>query len=200
MHIPRKICLILILAIGMAAVADPTIPDSNTVVFSMYSMPENLDVFTVIDTTAQEIFRLMYDGLFEIGPQTDALPNLAESWDISPDGLIWTFAIQKGITFHDGSILSADDVAYSYERLLSPDVRHVFGGQFEYIESIEASDEYTFVVRLKYPYPDVLNTLTRHIAPRPRETSSNTAQLPNGTGPYVFSRQTDDEIVLSTLR
>lgn len=74
-------------------------------------------------TSATAIWRVVehvYDTLTRIKPDLTIEPSLAESWEISEDGLVYTFHIRQGVTFHDGTPLTADDVAFTYARLLDP--------------------------------------------------------------------------------
>jgi peptide/nickel transport system substrate-binding protein len=74
-------------------------------------------------TSATAIWRVVehvYDTLTRIQPDLTVAPGLAESWDVSEDGLVYTFHLRQGVTFHDGTALTADDVAFTYTRLLDP--------------------------------------------------------------------------------
>ena len=88
--------------LGAAAVA----AGADAVSFETYAVSDNASIWTML---------LLYDQL--TGPTKDGLsvePNLAQSWDISPDGTTYTFHLRTGVTFHDGSPLTAADVACCY--------------------------------------------------------------------------------------
>ncbi len=91
----------------------------------------------------------------------------------------------RGVTFHDGSALTAHDVQYTYTRLLDPDARNITGGQFDY----------TFVLHLKFPFSGVLYTLNKYVLPEPLGGDAEAAPLV-GTGPYRFVSRNDSEIFL----
>ncbi len=83
-------------------------------------LPKGLDPHVVYDVPMQFVLLNNYDGLYRyIGNPPELSPWLAESHQVSDDGLTWTFQLRKGVTFHDGSELNADDVAYSFQRLLT---------------------------------------------------------------------------------
>ena len=171
---------------------------SERLVFAVSSMPESLDVLAVVDTTAQEVFRLVYDGLVELDSQTKIVPNLAVRWEASEDGLEWVFHIRRGAKFHDGSALDAHDIKYTYDYLLNPENGHVTGRQLNYINRTEARDDFTFVLHLAYPYPGVLYTLHTYIVPKPEPGGSLHFQ-PVGTGAYRFVSRDERKIVLEAF-
>ncbi len=84
------------------------------------TLPSGLDPHVVYDVPMQFYMLNVYDGLYRyIGNPPELTPWLAESHEVSEDGLQWTFTLKDGVTFHDGSPLTADDVVYSFQRLLT---------------------------------------------------------------------------------
>ena len=181
----------------MGAGADP-LAGRDQLVFAGSTMPESLDVLAVVDTTAQEVFRLVYDGLVELDSNTKVVPNLAERWEVSEDGLEWVFHIRRGVKFHDGSTLSSHDVKYTYDYLLDPANRHATGRQLDFISSTEARDDFTFVLHLAYPFTGVLYALNSFIAPMP-EAGGGLYFQPVGTGAYRFVYRDERQIVLEAF-
>ena len=98
--------------------------DPTTLVVASFGGPETLDPALAYETAGGEIIQNVYETLvFYDGEATDKfVPQLAESWEISPDGTVYTFKIRSGVKFHDGADLTASDVAYSFQRGL------LFGG------------------------------------------------------------------------
>ena len=86
----------------------------------MQADPTQFDPQSLSATAIWRAIENMYDNLTRIKPDLTIEPSLAESWDISEDGTVYTFHIRQGVTFHDGSPLTADDVAFTYTRLLDP--------------------------------------------------------------------------------
>ena len=84
-----------------------------------WDLPANLDPHQVLDVPAENCAFNLYDNLYRYEDNPPQLtPWLAESHSVSPDGLTWEFKLRPGVTFHDGSPISASDVAYSFQRLL----------------------------------------------------------------------------------
>lgn len=81
---------------------------------------------------------------------TDVEPDLAESWDISPDGLVYSFHLRDGLKFSDGTPLKASDAKFSIERLRDAE-GSVMGGMFSVMKSVEAPDDRTVVITLNQP-------------------------------------------------
>jgi len=116
---------------------------------------DNLNPFKGITAAAYEAWALTYDTLTGYASEDFApVPRLAESWEQSDDGLTWTYTIRDGVTFHDGEPLTADDVAYTFNRILEGQVEKTnYGSYVSQIESVEATDDTTVVMQLKKPTP-----------------------------------------------
>lgn len=142
-------------------------------------------------------------GTFAITPE-DFQPALAESWEVSPDARTWTFHLRRGVQFHKGyGEMTSRDVMFTYGRQLDPDVVSAGKVLFENIESIEAPDDYTFVVKLTRPDP-LFNgstgvTLAASIFSQDayEEKGDGYNFDPVGTGPY-FVESTDETSILLT--
>jgi len=130
---------------------------------------------------------LTYD--FDLKPQ----PALAKAWQISPDGLTYTFELQEGVTWHDGKPFTADDVLFSMQEFL-PEVHARARSNLRYIDRIEATGPLTVVITLKEPYAPFLSAFevtTMPMVPahvyRGTDFRANPAnQAPIGTGPFKF--------------
>jgi len=98
--------------------------DPTTYVVAGIGEPETLDPALAYETAGGEIIQNVYETLvFYDGEATDKfVPQLAESWEISPDGMVYTFKMRSGVKFHDGADMTASDAAYSFQRGL------LFGG------------------------------------------------------------------------
>jgi peptide/nickel transport system substrate-binding protein len=127
-------------------------------------------------------------------------PALAESWDVSPDQLVWTFHLRKGVTFHDGSPFTADDVVYSYRRIIDQQLANV--DKFSAVSGVAAADPATVRITVKQPTPNLLTNLGGFkgmaIVQRKNVESGQIATHPVGTGPFAFQGQKSGESI--TLR
>src|SRR5262245_2957517 len=101
-------------------------------------------------------------GLIGITPDGKFLPEAAESWQISPDGLLYTFRLRKNVLFHDGTKVDAAAVKFTIERLMDPAVRSSMRAFLESVHSVEVIDPYTVQIRLKHPYAFMLHMLAAY--------------------------------------
>lgn len=143
------------------------------------------------------LFALAYSGLLMWDPHSPAdqkaIPDLAESWNVSGDGLIWTFKLKPGVTFSDGSPLTAADVKFTYDRIMSPPkgVRSAYAGLWKGVQSIDAPDDRTVEIRLAQPKAFLLPLVTWNsslITPRRVLEADQQAlkQKTVGTGPFIL--------------
>ena len=98
-----------------------------------------LDPRLARDTSAYRATDLIYDGLVRLSPDLKPEPNLAQSWQ-NPDPKTWVFKLRDGVTFHDGSPLTADDVVFTYQTLLKPELNAPLRSLFTPIAKVEATD------------------------------------------------------------
>ncbi len=149
----------------------------------------------------------VFDGLVRFdGPTTKIAPALAESWQISEDGLSWTFRLRKGVTFHDGTPFNAQAVKTSFERQFikthpSYSSRHLrFASKFGAMTGIDVVDDNTVVMRFKNAQPALLKNLaiyTGYIA-SPAVIAGGPDALqekPVGTGPFKFVRWVKNDFI-----
>ena len=118
------------------------------IIEAMGTEPTNLDTFKARRQPEFRILHLILEPLVVINPSFKIEPLLAESWKTSKDAKTWTFALKKGIKFHNGEPFNAEAVKFSLERHLKGTV----GPKIKVIDSVEVKDEYTVVLHLKQPY------------------------------------------------
>lgn len=129
--------------------------------------------------------------LVTIDEKMNIIPLLAQKWETSEDGKSVTFALRKGVPFHNGKEMKAEDVKYSIERFMQVAARK---GEFSMVDSIEAKDDYTVVFHLKQPSGVFLASLANPYNPAvimPKgiaEEQSGTITKPIGTGPFQFEK------------
>ena len=134
----------------------------------------------------------IYDGLLEYNFDLSPRPCLAESWNVSPDGLTITFNIRKGVKFHDGHPMTSEDVRYSIMEVLIK--YHARGGKFKIIESIQTPDDHTVLIKLKSSSPALMMAFSGYESPIiPKHLFAGKdiknhplANKPIGTGPFKF--------------
>ena len=148
-------------------------------VFAGSAEPVTLDPFFASDGESFRISRQIFEGLVGTKPGTaDPAPSLAKSWDTSSDGLSYTFHLQSGVKFQDGTPFNADAVCYNFDRWYnapksaqSPDLTYYYGALFHgyatgdtakdaVYDSCQAADDSTVTVKLKSPFAGFISALS----------------------------------------
>ncbi|MFG6558983.1 ABC transporter substrate-binding protein [Sulfitobacter sp. 1A15299] len=161
-------------------------------VIGMQQEPTSLD--PTADATAS-IDSMMTQNVFEslttVAENGEVQPNLATSWEVSDDGLTYTFMLAEGVTFHDGSTLDAEDVVYSFDRAMGEDSVNPSKDIFEPIESVTAVDPQTVEITLKAKDAFFLFNMGQGdsaiVAAESAETNNAN---PVGSGPFKFDSWT----------
>lgn len=154
------------------------------------------------DSTSHGIASLVFNGLVKYDKDIKIVGDLAESWEISPDGLIITFRLRKGVKWHDGQPFTADDVLYTYKVTIDPNTPTAYAGDFQKVKKAEVLDPHTFRVTYDKPFAPALASwgsgiLPRHLLAGKDITKSPLIRHPIGTGPYMFKEWlTGQKIVL----
>jgi len=160
--------------------------------------PQGLDPTTNTAAAVDRIqYNNVYEGLVKLDRDGDIVPALAESWDFSEDGLVWTFNLVQGAKFHDGSDFTAEDVIFTIERnqTLETIVHPEF---YETIAEMEALDDHTVRFTLSEFDSLFLFNLARGDSAMLSSTyEGDLNETPNGTGPFRFvERVPGDRVVL----
>ena len=110
----------------------------GTVVLSTVEEPTGFNPLSYLDTLSPNIGSLIFNTLVNIDEQLEYVPELAESWQVSEDGLTWDFRLREGVRFHDGEPLDAEDVVFTYRTLLNPASESPLAPLYGIIEQVEA--------------------------------------------------------------
>jgi len=142
---------------------------------------------------------MIYSRLTRIGFDSQPQPDLAESWEASPDATEFTFFLRAGVTFHDGSPLTADDVVATYEAILNPDIPSAATSVLDMIVSVEAVDDLTVRFTLAAPFAD-LPYSTAHsnaciVSRAALDDLTALETVANGTGPFKLETYDSARIV-----
>ncbi len=218
----RRLALVcaLIFAVGIIGMAcapeveeepDPTEPEEPEydfdagIVISRGEEAETLDIQNTTHASANTTWELLGDSLVIFDEEGNPSPLIAEDWDVSDDGLVYTFYIRDDVTFHSGKELTAHDVEASFERWLSVEGSPTRGDLGE-VESLEATDDYTFEIRLEEPHNAIWNVLAspygtilnvENIDEEGDDWGTARAELIDGTGPFMLADwRRDDQMVL----
>ncbi len=141
----------------------------------------------------------VYETLVRLQPDGSITGLLASDWDISDDGLTYTFNLQEGVSYHNGEALTADDVVFSINNVLAEETAHPFATTFAPIVSVEAADDLTAVITLSQPSANLMFYLTQGQGVILEESAIGTIEnSPVGTGPFTFDSWTvGDSIVIN---
>jgi len=162
----------------------------------------NLIPMLSTDSTSHSIGALCYNGLVKYDKDIRIVGDLAESWEVSPDGLIITFHLRKGVKWHDGHPLTAEDVLFTYKVTIDPKTPTAYSGDFLKVKKAEALDSHTFRVTYDKPFAPALMSwgaavMPKHLLEGKDITKSPLTRRPVGTGPYIFREWvTGQKIVL----
>lgn len=135
--------------------------------------------------------RQLYNGLIQLDTNLQVQPCIAKRWDISDDGLRYTFTLRDDVRFHNGRTVTAHDFAYSFHRIVDPSVASPGAWIFGDVEDFLAIDDTTFAIRLKEPFAPFLSMLGMvYCSVVPREVveqyGKDFRKHPCGTGPFRF--------------
>lgn len=200
-YLYKTIALEVIAALAAASVAGcgpgAGASPADTIIYAQGADPRSLDPAIADEGESSACNVNMYEGLTKFGDNTtDIKPCLAESWTISPDGLVYTFKLREGVKFHDGTTFDADAVKYNIERQMPPNDLSRFpyaAFTFGYVKSVEAAGEYSVKITLVQPYTPFLANLAMSqgapmVSPAALKNSEtgDVNENPCGTGPYRF--------------
>ncbi|TAN59869.1 peptide-binding protein, partial [bacterium] len=104
------------------------------------------------DSASADVCGLLYNGLVKYDKDINLTGDLAESWEIKDDGLTIIFHLRKNVFWHDGTPFSAKDVEFTYQKLIDPNVRTPYSGDFSKVKSLEALDDYTVKISYQEPF------------------------------------------------
>lgn len=164
--------------------------------------PDTLNPGPAVLTEAYILFELVYDSMFQLELDGTYTPELAESFEVSEDGLQWTFKLRPGVAFHDGEPLTAEDVAFSYNFYAANDDFPYLPVYTEFFESVEAVDETTVVINMLEAIPNMesqlifLYVLPEHIWSAYTENASEFENIEMiGSGPFKMVEYRQNEFV-----
>ncbi len=181
--------------------------------------PTTLDPALITDVMGGTIAAKIFNGLVRFNDSLDIVPDIAESWSISPDRRTYTFRLRKGATFSNGRPVTAEDFRYSFERVLDPatkapmpwtldrivGARDVLAGLTRHASGIRVIDDRTLSLTLERPFGPFLALLgmtTAYAVPREEilRLGADFGSHPAGSGPYVLSEWTHGQQITLTAR
>lgn len=193
--------LALLFAAAMVLSSFAAFAQENTVLkIGAEAEPTGFDPHTTTQHVALRIINQMYETLVDVDDDLNVIPRLAESWE-QPDETSYIFNLRKGVKFHSGRELKAEDVKYSFERILDPDIGGL-GSSESYagnVEKVEVLDDYRVKITLsKITAPFLASMSSTYCAIVDKEAVEANGDLmraDGGTGPYTLGEWVPDNRV-----
>ncbi|WP_319410527.1 ABC transporter substrate-binding protein [uncultured Cohaesibacter sp.] len=184
--------------IGIASAATPKA--GGVLKVSHSTRIATLNPLTLSGPAEYPCIDMLYSGLTRIGVDNKPMADLAESWEGNEGATEFTFKLRKGVTFHDGSPLRADDVVATYEAILDPDRPASARSVLTMIDSVEAADDLTVVFKLNSPFADLPTSAAhanaRILSRKALEADPATLETTvNGTGPFKLETYDSAQMV-----
>lgn len=177
--------------------------------------PITLDPAVSGEMISHEYIQQIYNGLVRLGEDLEPSPDIAERWEVSPDGRTYTFYLRKDVKFQDGRKVDAHDVKYSLERACRPatgsltaatylgdivGVREALAGQAEEISGIRVVDDYTLQITIDTPKSYFLSKMTYPVSfvvdRNEAEPGGEWWREPNGTGPFQLQKWEEENLLV----
>ncbi len=183
-------CAAALMAGGAVAKSD--------IIVAMQLEPPHLDPTSAAAGAIDSVlYSNVFEGLTRFMGDGSVVPGLAKSWNISEDGLTYTFKLQEGVTFHDGTTMDANDVKFTLDRIGAEDSANAQKALFSAISEVNVVDPATVEIKLSEPNGNLLFNLAWGdaviVAP---ESIDNIKQLPIGTGAFKFTSWTQGDNIM----
>ena len=190
--------LVVVCLAGAGCVRSAPPPDPNVITVAVRNPPNNLNPLVANDETSTRVAQLVFSSLTDLGDDLRARPTLAESIE-NPDPLTWVVKLRRDVKFHDGQELTAEDVVFTFGKLLEPGFVSPYKAAYQMLAAVRATDDYTIEFKLKQPFVAFAEQLTTPSVV-PAHAAESLSVRPIGTGPYRFVRyDTDDQVVLAAF-
>jgi glutathione transport system substrate-binding protein len=195
----RTVAASLLAAASLAASASALA--AGTVVLAIGQQPETLDPYNTNTTVTTAVTKTFYEGLFQFDKDLKVRNVLAESHEVSKDGLVYTFKLRSGVKFHDGTDFNAAAVKANLDRVMNPENRLLRATQFNRIAKVEAVNPQTVRITLKEPFGPFINSLAHAsaamVSPAAlQKYGKDIALHPVGTGPFEFVEWKQTEAIV----
>jgi peptide/nickel transport system substrate-binding protein len=187
----------LFLGAAVVAVVAGAATAKTDITVAMQLEPPHLDPTSAAAGAIDSVlYSNVFEGLTRFMGDGAVVPGLAESWEISDDGLTYTFTLRDGVTFHDGTTMDAEDVKFTFDRILAEDSANAQKALYTAISAVEVVDPKTVRMTLSEPNGNMLFNLAWGdaviVAP---ESIENIKQQPIGTGPFKFDSWTQGDSI-----
>lgn len=209
LHIPhspvRILSAVVIVIAFLSCSREPDIKRPSDITVGLGADAKRLLPLLASDSASGQISGLIFNGLTKYDKDIKIAGDLAESWEVSSDGLQIIFHLRKGVRWHDGVEFTADDVVFTFHTVTDPKVPTPYGSNFGPVQKVEAVDKHTVKVTYSEPYAPALESWGMGIIPKHILEGKDIAAVehnrnPVGTGPYRLKEWvTGQKIVLEAF-
>jgi peptide/nickel transport system substrate-binding protein len=181
--------------------ADAAPAYGDTIVTATIGEPSNLIPMLAADSASHEVSGMIFNGLVKYDTDLSVVGDLAESWDVSPDGLTIVFHLRKGVKWTDGVEFTSEDVLFGWRTICDEKTPSAYKEDFLQVFKADAPDKYTFRVKYKKPFAPALTSwgnmpiLPRRLLEGKDIAKSALTRNPVGMGPYVLDKWTSGQQV-----
>ncbi len=194
-RLPWQLATLLIVAgLVLSACGGAATPaaDEPTTLTVGYDQIVQTDPALISSDAEVSVANAVYDYLVDVDANNEIQPRLARSWEVSEDGLTYTFQLTEDASFHDGAELTAEDVVYTFNRLRDPDSGYATVDLYSNIESIEATGDHEVTFTLAQTNPFFLFDLSDNHALVIKDGTEEATDF-NGTGPFVVENYSPED-------
>ncbi len=168
----------------------------DTIFLPLYRKNISLNPLQAYDSESAKIIKFLFEPLLDVNEGGEIIPNIIQQWNCSPDGLIWTFKVNRNVMWSDGEYLKTNDIIATLNYLRDREKSPFFSEKLRTVNKIQRDDEYSFSVFLNEPYSPFPVMLTS-VYPVSEQSIIKNSKQPSGCGNYILKKFTDKAIYLS---
>ncbi|OGL39657.1 MAG: hypothetical protein A3C43_03210 [Candidatus Schekmanbacteria bacterium RIFCSPHIGHO2_02_FULL_38_11] len=175
----------------------PEITNRNSITIAFESAPTNLDPRKATDVPSSRIAQIIYSSLVKFNEKSEIVPDLSYKWDI-PDSNTYIFHLRKGVKFHNGEDLKAEDVEYTFKSIMDSGFKSPLRGSYTFLKEVKVLDDYTIRFDLNAPYAPFLSSMCVGIVPKryAQKSGEDFGLKPVGSGPFRIVEILPDERII----
>ncbi len=177
----------------------PAPKEGGTLIVARAADAKGLDPHKQTAFSSFRLLELIYEPLLGLNSELKVVPNLADSWEWSDDGATLTMKLHPDVKFHNGDVMTSEDVKYSFERILNEDTGSAARSYFTDIQSIDTPDDNTVVFHLSRPNVSILAAMTNPnsaILDKSAVENEDPGKVVIGTGPFKLKKWEVDQVTL----
>jgi ABC-type transport system substrate-binding protein len=152
----------LLLSLGTALLTGTVLAQpvyGGTLMVGLADDPPELDPHRTSSNASRTVLHNIFATLVEVDEDLQLQPELAHAWDVSDDGLVYTFHLRDDVLFHDGTRFDAEAVRYNFHRMTDPDFGSARAGELAFVTDVTVVDDFTVQVTLSQPFAAFLPAL-----------------------------------------